>query len=217
MIKKRFLLAAITIVPKRIQQKALVKALSFVLPDTSILTGVKGLTLSIPDLNKSWTFGVSEDGFNSVVPSSLQGELIELTADSQTLFKCQRKSRLVTSLTDGSVVISASNEKKQQMLTLLASIEQHQLDALVNRCYSFLHIKSQPYLDVNTVTIEDVEHDEDIDYLRDEAIRLEDIDLKLALKVMRVAQQARPKGPLINSKVAQYEQQLEGLSCEAKQ
>ncbi len=48
----------------------------------------------------------------------------------------------------------------------------------------------------------------DVDFLRDTAIGLEDTDLEAALRLMLIAQAARPSGPFIGKKVEEYRRRL---------
>jgi len=49
----------------------------------------------------------------------------------------------------------------------------------------------------------------DADYLRDAAVLLESIDLNISVNLMRLALKARPNGPYIKRKLAEYEKALE--------
>jgi len=69
-----------------------------------------------------------------------------------------------------------------------------------------------PILDINTVKSENVKYSFDVDFLRDEALRVESIDLKLAYKLMSLAHEARPHGPYIKDKYNEYKQQLEHIT-----
>lgn len=53
---------------------------------------------------------------------------------------------------------------------------------------------------------------DDAEYLRDAALKLEDIDLDLSLKLMRLASNARPHGPFIKKKLAEYERSFNSNS-----
>ncbi|CAH6828818.1 hypothetical protein VCHA34P112_170112 [Vibrio chagasii] len=64
-------------------------------------------------------------------------------------------------------------------------------------------------LDINTVTLDSVQSAADVDFLRDKAIHLETRDLPMALKLMSLAYQARPSGPLIKAKYLKYKKVME--------
>ncbi|MDB3936090.1 hypothetical protein N9383_05165 [Granulosicoccus sp.] len=66
------------------------------------------------------------------------------------------------------------------------------------------------HIDFETVQLEDVKGDEDIDRLRDEALRVEKTDLKKSIRLMSIAQEARPDGPLIKAKLQEYLKLLNG-------
>ena len=63
-------------------------------------------------------------------------------------------------------------------------------------------------LDVDTVTFEDIKSVHDINFLRDEAVRCESYDLNKACKLMELAYKARPEGPFIKAKLAEYRAKL---------
>jgi hypothetical protein len=65
-----------------------------------------------------------------------------------------------------------------------------------------------PFLNLNTVTLSDVKYSFDVDFLRDEAVKLEETDLMLAHKLMSIAYQARPNGSFIKEKYNEYKQRL---------
>ncbi len=65
-----------------------------------------------------------------------------------------------------------------------------------------------PVLDINQVTFEDIKYSFDVDFLRDEAVKHESIDLAMAYKLMSLAYQARPNGPFIKAKYEEYRQAL---------
>jgi hypothetical protein len=63
-------------------------------------------------------------------------------------------------------------------------------------------------IDIETVQASDIKTPHDVDFLRDEAIRVEDQDIKLASKLMSLAYEARPEGPFIAEKHHEYKSKL---------
>jgi hypothetical protein len=79
--------------------------------------------------------------------------------------------------------------------------------------FSFLNLRpKQPVepapLDINNITATDLADPSNVDFIRDEAIKLEHTDLQKALSLMLLAQQARPHGKVINNKVKAYAAKL---------
>jgi hypothetical protein len=66
-----------------------------------------------------------------------------------------------------------------------------------------------PILDIYTVELEDVKYSFDVNFLRDEALRLESTDLKLAPNLIALAYQSRPNGPVIKEKHNEYKNLLD--------
>lgn len=66
-----------------------------------------------------------------------------------------------------------------------------------------------PVLDVENVKLSDIIYPFEVDYLRDEALKLESTNLELAFKLMSLAYQSRPEGPYIRSKLEEYKQRLD--------
>jgi len=56
-----------------------------------------------------------------------------------------------------------------------------------------------------------VTNDLTADYLRDAALRLEDIDIKLSFQLMKIAHEIRPKGPLIKKKKEEYKKKIQKI------
>lgn len=65
-----------------------------------------------------------------------------------------------------------------------------------------------PILDIDNVTIDDVKYPFDVDFLRDEAVRIENESLTKAHHLMSLAYKARPNGPFIKAKFEEYQQLL---------
>ena len=75
------------------------------------------------------------------------------------------------------------------------------------------HIKELPQINVDKILFSaieklDINYSFDVDFLRDEALRLEATDLNMAYKLMSLAYQARPHGPLIKAKYHEYKARI---------
>jgi hypothetical protein len=94
----------------------------------------------------------------------------------------------------------------------LHSLDEYRLDNLSYYLFSFLNIKSKktPRLDIEKVQLSDLQNKLDINFIRDEALRLEKSDLKKALFLMELSHQARPNRVFIKQKVAEYQSRLGG-------
>jgi hypothetical protein len=70
------------------------------------------------------------------------------------------------------------------------------------------NVPEKPHINIDTVNFEDIKSDLDINFLRDEAVRFENIDLEKALRLMELAYRARPDGSFIKKKVMEYRARL---------
>jgi predicted Fe-Mo cluster-binding NifX family protein len=202
-MNKKILAAALVIIPKKLQQKAIAKAFNFLFADQyKQFSGIETLELRIEDPSKSWLLHLGE---KESTPQKGDGEvnvLVSTTLD--TLITCQRKPNLIKALDERLIKIKGSTQDVQRVEEVLRHIEQDKLEHLIDRAYQFLRITRPARLNIHDVTIEDIQTPRDIEFLRDQAIALEQTNIQLALKLMELAHQARPNGPLINKKLKQY-------------
>ena len=99
--------------------------------------------------------------------------------------------------------MSAINSNSFQ--SKVESMGEHILNLIVEPDDNF---PENPRLNFDTVSFENIRDQHDIDFLRDEAIRIETYDLKKALKLMELAHKARPEGPFIKAKLMEYRAKL---------
>ncbi|MDG3088640.1 hypothetical protein P7F88_22285 [Vibrio hannami] len=200
-MNNKLLLAALTIIPKRFQIKALSKSIQFLFKDELKQIESGSISLYLKDIDKSWTVELfpEQKGKQSV---------IKVNTSFESVVRMQRKAELIRALENGELEISTSVQDREVLVSALYALEQAKIEALIDKCYSFLHIKRPPRLDIYKVVPEDIKDDLDIDFLRDEALRMEASDKTLALRLMELALEARPNGPLIRKKVLQYRAEL---------
>ncbi|MCR9672201.1 hypothetical protein NB557_02885 [Vibrio alginolyticus] len=93
---------------------------------------------------------------------------------------------------------------------IVSGFEKLSANNALDNIYQLLGIRNlKPgKINIHNVTYQDLRQPEDVDYIRDQAIKLEKTNLSLSLKLMELALQARPNGTLINQKVNQYRQTL---------
>jgi len=100
----------------------------------------------------------------------------------------------------------------KELYSLVSELYKQDITLYRNKCEGNKLLKItdvvSSVLDIKTVTFEDIKSSFDIDFLRDEALRLEPTDLVLAFKLMSLAYQARPNGSLIKAKFEEYKQLL---------
>jgi hypothetical protein len=103
----------------------------------------------------------------------------------------------------------------EEMSVINSVSYQSEIDSLANVIlsqivYSEAKCLDKIQLNIDTVEFEDIKDSHDIDFLRDEAIRLENVDLEKALRLMELAHKARPDGPHIKNKLMEYRGRLFG-------
>lgn len=204
-MNKKILNAALILTPQRLQGKAIVKALDFLFPLGEFhFDDFRILKLEIIDLKRSWIVKVNPDGVKSVPVHEKNNADIILRARLDVILNSQEKSQLLSSLRNGEIEVSANCNDKNIIISSLNKLSQERLDGLRERSYSFFKIKQNPRFDIKTVTFDKLKTDRDIDWIRDQALKLESNNPSEALRLMELAYQARPNGPLIKKKVEEY-------------
>ena len=123
------------------------------------------------------------------------------------------KAEIVEALNNEDIKLIGEQGLADVITNNLKTLDEKRLKSLSNHLFSFLNLKSkQPVepapLDINNITADDLATPSNIDFIRDEAIKLEQTDLQKALSLMLLAQQARPNGKVINNKVKDYQAKL---------
>jgi hypothetical protein len=100
----------------------------------------------------------------------------------------------------------------KELFDLVSRLYSNDIELYKTRCQQeyILNINEvvNPILNIKTVKFDDIKYNFDVDFLRDEAIKLESTNLTLAFKLMSLAHQARPDGPFIEGKCKEYKKQL---------
>lgn len=202
-MNKKILNAALVLTPKKLQNKAVSKALNFLfVPGSAAFKEGVTLRLELVDLKRSWLVTTGGSGYQPA-KSNLNAD-ITVRAALDVVLAAQDRDRLHSFLRSGEIEVVADPQDKVLLESLLKGLTQAKLDALVARCYGFLKLKPKPRFDIKTVTLAEVKTARDVDWLRDEAVKLETSNLPDALRLMEIAHQARPSGPFIKRKVEEY-------------
>lgn len=210
-MKKIIISTALRLVPKSVQYKALCKALNHLFEKHN-LNELKNcvVKLSVSDLKKSWLLAYSEQGFSDTAKRKAD---IELKTKFATALSLHSKDDVDNALNNGDIKLIGEPALVNVIANNLHTLDEKRLKSLSNHLFSFLNLKSkQPVepapLDINNITADDLSTPSNIDFIRDEAIKLEQTDLQKALSLMLLAQQARPNGKVINNKVKDYQAKL---------
>lgn len=202
-MNKKILNTVLVLTPHKLQNKAVAKALNFLFPLNALsFSDSRVMKLEVADLNRQWLVKVDSGRYHSV-PASKTAD-ITISASLPVIVASQDYHELQAALNNGQIEISADKQDTLTVEAALQSLSQKKLDALVERCYAFFKLKPKPRFDIKSVSIEEIKSARDIDWLRDEAVKLESTDLSGALRLMELAHQARPTGPFIKRKVEEY-------------
>ncbi|WOT06303.1 hypothetical protein [Shewanella youngdeokensis] len=213
-MNKIVLAAALRLLPYKIQTKAISKALNFLLlpAHTKPLTD-KYLSIGLTDPNKQWLFIKSSAGFEGVAlrDNIDMANTVSINVALATVIASRDKNCLTNAIKSRDIAVDGSTESTMALYRAIDAIKQSQLDSLSRHFFAFLKMKdtTPPRLNLETVTLMDVKTSADVDFLRDEAIRLEATDLNMAYKLMELAHNARPSGPLIKEKLEEYRIKLQ--------
>ncbi|MET6759716.1 hypothetical protein [Pseudoalteromonas sp. NCIMB_1079] len=204
----KILIAAVKIIPKKLQYRAICKALNLLLAKPLSQSKGKAISISVTDLNKKWFVTIDNNGFTPLIVDKNADIDINVEASIGAVMAAQRKSRLLNAINSEQIKITGAAPYQQEFLEAIKSIEQPKIDGLVQRGYRYLRMKPPVRLNLSTVTLEDVECQKDVDFIRDQAVLLESSNLEQALRLMEIAHKARPEGPFIKGKLFEYRKKL---------
>lgn len=225
-MKKAILSTSLKLIPNVIQYKALTKALNYLFRDQPDMARFAGVIVSfkLTDARRVWTFSCDGREFSQYKKKKSKVNVTCLMR-SDIALALHSKEEVVRAITEGDILFEGEPSYIDNIIALLYGLEVNKVENLVDSLRSFLRLKpvvrEQPLfsdvlrkraanlgIDLATVTAEQVKTKETVDLVRDAAIVLEKSDLKEALRLMRLAKSARPTGPVICRKVAEYEQAL---------
>ncbi|WP_394242594.1 sulfotransferase family 2 domain-containing protein [Vibrio astriarenae] len=197
---------ALRLIPKKQQHTMLARALDYLLDVQALQEYVgKVLAVSIRDSKLSWS--LLFDGQSFVHSRKTPDLCVQLSLDDVLNFPSSEELRL--KIMDGSIEVAGQADDQQFILQLTDSIDQLKITACLRRLRGLLGIKAESIQDkpLPDLTIRDVGSEQDVNYLRDQAVKHESSDPALAYSLMRLAHGARPKGPFIKRKLNSYRSQ----------
>jgi hypothetical protein len=156
---------------------------------------------------------------------NIQGGKLKLTPKQldYVLINTQKNTDYIKS--EFGINLNEDSEKflysEEEMSVINADAYQDKIASMASHILSEIlppsdNISEKPRPNVDTVNFEDIKGGRDIDFLRDEAIRIENVDLEKALRLMELAHRARPSGPFIKDKVMEYRARLVSSSLTLK-
>lgn len=208
-MKKTLISTALKLSPKKLQNKALCKALNYIFAGNELSSlNNQTIKLTVSDLKKSWFVTFDENVFKVVKNHGIN---LEVRIKLETALSLQSRAFIQGAVKKGDIQLNGNPVLIDVFNDLISQLNERRLFNLSNNLFSFLRIKSiksENHFDMNTVKLSDLKSPSDIDAVRDEALRIENDNLRQALVLMSLAHQARPKGKMIASKVIEYKKKL---------
>lgn len=205
--KKKLIITALKIMPYSIKSIAMAKALNKIKSKKINDLDSIVIELNILDLKEKWIVRYHEDkfitakGLHPSVKISTKLVFLSTVASKQHIFNGIEKNK---------ISILCNESDYTLIISLLESIDDASFSKLIKSIYRKLKISHllPERFNLDQISIEEIKSDTDIEYLRDKAIYLEKENLPLAEKLMSLAHQARPDGPVIKQKLDEYRQRL---------
>lgn len=205
--KKKFIITAIKIIPHSIKSMAMAKALNKVTPKEIIPSSPIIIEFDISDIKEKWTVQYNENKF--ITAKGLHPS-IKISTRLDFLSTVASKQHIFNGIDENKISITCSELDYTLMMTLFKDIDDANFSKLIKSIYRKLKISHllPERFNLEQISIEEIKSDTDIEYLRDKAISLENDNLPLAEKLMSLAHQARPEGPVIKQKLDEYRLRL---------
>ena len=207
-MKKIIISTALKLMPRTLQSKAICKALNYLSEDHNLtLLESQVIKLNVSDLKRSWFFIYEANSFKTTRNRKAN---VEVIMRLEIALNFQDKASIINALEQEKVNFKGVDSSINTISDWLYYVDEYRLINLSNRFFSLLKIKSSqsPRFDIDTVSLEDLKNSLDIDFIRDEAVKLEKVNLEKALSLMSLAHQARPGGLFITEKVIEYKKAL---------
>lgn len=140
-----------------------------------------------------------------LTPKQLQYALLNSQVNSQYI-----KDEFGIELTENKEQFTYDDE---EMLVINSTAFQNKVSSIANDILSAItepvaSLQINKKFNVDTVNFNDIKNGLDIDFLRDEAVRIESFEIENALKLMELAHRGRPEGPFIKAKLIEYRAKL---------
>ena len=210
-MKKTLISTSLRLIPKTLQNKALCKALNYLFLNAP-LGNLKGqvVKLNVTDIKKSWFVSYGDKGFEA---TKLRKVNAEIKTKLNVAMSLNDKQVIINALKNGELKVMGAPNLAEAITNSLYALDEKRLESISNHLFSFFNIKNNqpqkaPRLDIHNIKDSDLSDPLNVDFIRDEAIKLENTDLEKALSLMLLAQQARPHGKVINNKVKTYQAKL---------
>lgn len=217
-MKSSLALMALRVIPQKKQQAMLTRVLNYLL-NLEYLTQHTGKTFQFQLKESALCWIVMFDGKQFVSSEQDAGATLVDTAMADVaiadvivkvafehLLNFPSTEEVKAKVLDGSIELIGEKHDQLLVLELLDSVDQIKVTKCVRRLRRLVGFKVQDIKDksLTELTIRDISCQQDIDYLRDQALELEATEPGLAYQLMKLAHGARPTGPFIKRKLNEY-------------
>jgi hypothetical protein len=222
-MKKAILSTSLKLIPKAMQYKALTKALNYLFREQMDMVRFDGMVVSfkLTDIRRVWSFQYDGREFRQQKNKKSPVD-VTCALRSEVALVLHSKQEVIRALEQGDIKLAGEPEYIEAVVSLLLGLQPSKVDSLVNHLRSFLRLKPvdrEPKvfssalqkramdleINLHAITADQVNSQEAVDLVRDAALSLEKTDLTEALRLMNIAKQKRPSGPVICRKVEEYQ------------
>lgn len=208
-MNKTLVKSALTFTTRSFQTKSICRAINYLAkPYEDILNEGTVVKLNLYDLKRIWFIQLVGCEFK---PTKSKLDDIEMRTDFSSLLQCRNGSDISRLLKNGNILILGDKHVCDKLGQMLLNIPQERIDTFFKKFKDFFTKKDKDVSalkitipDLENISLRDVKTNDDIDFIRDEALRIENTDIHTALRLMELAHQARPDGPFIKKKVFEY-------------
>lgn len=213
-MKKFALTTALKLIPQKKQQHYFVNAINQLITKPLPATFVnQTLEFALQETKHRWL--AHYDGQKFQAKSLKQTKplnkehispLFRLSFPWELLFSIKTKSQLIDAIEQHKVTASGNEKAQQLVLELCHQIDEYKIHHYRQRLSRYFGVKVES---IQEIPLADINHShiggsKDVDYIRDQAIKQEDVNPALALQLMEIARVARPQGPFIKKKLQRY-------------
>lgn len=217
-MKNKLLSTSLKLLPSSIQYMAMTKALNYLFHDQPDMARFDGVVVSfkLTDLRRVWTFSCDGKAFSKY---NQKTDKVDVTCSlrSDVALSLMSKQEVIQAVDNGQIEFSGDAAHVEAITALVRGLQAYKIAALVDHSRHFLRLKpierppelpaNTEGIDLATVTASDLDTPKKVDFIRDMALAIESMNLQEALRLMTMAKIARPNGPKICQKVAEYEAQ----------
>lgn len=204
-MKSSLALLALRVIPNRKQLAMLARAFNYLLNSSQIESySHKVVRIGIKGTKNSWS--LEFDGFEFI--PSVQEPSISVLVDFEDVLNFPSPEEIKDKIRTEDIQVIGQPQDEKFIFELLDSIDQIKVTQCIRHLRGLVGYKSQDIKDkeLSEVNIRDIASQKDVDYIRDNALKVENTDPALAYKLMKLAHGARPQGPFIKRKLNQYKQ-----------